>query len=395
MFQERRESQRRLMPEPRIIINGKMQGYLEDISKLGAGLVLNENYAENSTFDFTIDFGHFFCFEQIKIQKAKVNWSHSKHSYDLYKVGVEFLEITDAGKKKLEQYLSFWEKEHPPVENRIEMFNTQLQNYDDLSVEELQALLAKFCFFRLMPLSYNLLDLKKTLELSKKLEKTLEKISSYSSLEIKDLTSTIKAFESSQDLATQELRSKEDTIQAYEQLQSFMREELIQKEQILSATQKALELANQEQRAKDDTIKALELVSSMMREEQIEKDQIIDAQQRLQEIARKELLDKEGLINAFEELEKMHRKEMKDKDDLLSMHSILEDLSRKELLEKDKEIQVRSLLSDLAKEEVLERQRVIDAYDQFAEVVHSQIINKDKLIDEIKESERKINNENV
>ncbi len=380
---EKRAIDRKIMPEPRIIINGKIAGLLENISGKGACLILNENYSKGDVVNFTIDFGKLIYFRTIIIAKAKVMWTQNQHYYDLTKIGMKFVKIDEIETKKINEFLDFWDKDETEMAQIFTDLEKVISNPQIILKEELQKIFTKLTFFRIIPLSNNVEDLIKNINVSKKLIDTLSKISEVGTVELKNLEETIQAFENAQNLFNDELKTKEDVIQAYEKLQNFMRKEMIEKENILNAKEKVIELASDEKKEQDKTISVMEEIEELMRNERIEKDEIIKAHERVLDLYRQELIDKEKLIKAFDELQNLHRQELREKDEILQMHNILEDLSRKELLEKAEEIKIRENLANLARQEILERDLVINAYNEFSNAVKERITNKDALIKKI------------
>jgi hypothetical protein len=390
----KRKTTRKLMPEPRVFINGIISGFLEDISPTGAGMVLNHTPGKNQEFEFTIDFGKWVFFRSITVKQAKVAWTSPYYYENLSKVGVEFDQFDPEEREKLENFLNFWDAEEGKITSHIENLEKITDHAKMLNTAELQRILAQLSFLRVIPLSNEVNDLVKNINVSRKLIKTLDKITEMGSDELRDLETTINAFENAQNFVYTEMQQKEEVIDAYEKLQDFMRNELIEKDRMLQMSQKVLDMANQEKREKDKTIRALESIAEMMRAEQIEKNEIIEAHEKLQEIYRREMMEKESLIEAFEELQKLHNHEIMDREEILEMHKILEKLAQNELLEKDQEIRVRDMLSDLAREEIMERQKVIDAYDQFAGVVKEEILYKDSIIETIQKTRKDFSYEN-
>lgn len=390
MSGNKRQSNRQILPEPRVFINGKIEGFVEDLSIKGAGLVVNRDILPEvgSSISFTMDFGKGIFFRSIMIKQAKIVWSISKHYYDLNKIGVEFIEIDEEENQKLHDFLSFWEQDEEKIIHYVEELKKIVVNPETLSEKELQKILTQFSFLRVIPLSDKIQELIRNINVSKKLISTLEKIGEIGNEELRNLENTIHAFENAQDLTKSELQEKEEVIEAYEKLQDFMRKELLEKEEMLKATQRVLEIANQEKRERDKTIAALQAIEEMMRNEQIEKDKIIQAHEILQQTYRNEILEKEKLIEAFEQLQNLYHQEIQEKDKIVEMHTILESLAQRELLEKDKEIKIREELANLTRNEILEREKIIQAYDQFAEIVKDEIVLKDKMIERIEKARK-------
>ncbi|OHD07037.1 MAG: hypothetical protein A2Y41_07030 [Spirochaetes bacterium GWB1_36_13] len=391
----KRGGDRQILPEPRVIINGKVQGYVEDISKSGAGLILNKDAAKEAgeKISFMMDFGKGIFFRSVFIQEALIKWNTPKHYLDFCKIGVEFIKISDEESHKLNEFLNFWEQDEEKIINHVNNLLKIVENPEILSLKELQKILLQFSYLRIIPLSYKITELIKNINVCKKMIGTFEKISEFGTDELKNLEDTIVAYESAQHLTTQELQQKEEVIDAYEKLQDFMRRELKEKEALLQATQKVLEIADAEKKEKDKTIEALQIIEELMRNEQIDKDKMILAHEALQGRYREEILEKEALITAYEELQSLYQKEILDKNSILDMHTILEKLTQKELIEKDKEIKVRDMISELSRNEIVERQKVIDAYDQFASVMKEEIIHKDLLLKKIEKTNKEISNE--
>lgn len=386
----KRNQSRHVLSEPRIIIDGKIAGFLENISIDGAGLVLNNPYKEGDTFSFTIDFGRVIFSNSIRVAKARVNWISQKHYYDLNKMGIYFEVIEDEELKKLKNFLNFWERDDAEIIQYINELEKVVKNPEILSRVEIENIIAQFSFLRVIPLAKELPDLIKNLNLSKKLLKGLEQIQKMSSAELLEMENTIQAFENTSNMTKAEIIEREEVIDAYEKLQDYMRHELLEKDQMLEATQKVIEIANQEKKEKDKVIAALEKIEEMMRKDQIARDEVIQAHEQLHKMYRNELVEKETLIHAFEELQNLYGKEMKEKDKILRMHNILENLAKQEIIEKDKELEMRELLSELSREEILQREKVIQAYDQFTETMKEEIIQKDKMIERIKKTEKDI-----
>lgn len=378
--QDKRKLPRKIMPEPRIMINGKIAGYLEDISLIGAGLVCNEHYEKGDILRFTIDFGRWIFFRSITFKQVRVVYHAPQHYYDMVKLGVEFVDAEKAEMQKLHDFISFWEQDEQKLKNYISNLDKMIQDPEKMDSDELQKILAQFTFLRIIPLSHKFDELVKNMNISRKLVQTLEKLTDMGAEELIHLEDTIKAFERAQDMFKSEIMAKEEVLEAYEKLQNFMRVELLEKEKVLEATERVLDLAIEEKRDRDETIRTLERVEELMRHEQIEKDQIIQAHEDLQELYRREMLEKENLLNAFHKLEKAHSNELKEKNELLKMHEILEDLARKEIIEKDKEINIREVLTELSRQEILERDEVLKTYHQFSEIIQNEIEAKDLLI---------------
>ena len=103
----KRNQGRHVLSEPRIIIDGKVAGFLENVSIDGAGLVLNNPFKEGDTFSFIIDLGRVIFFFFFRVAQAKVTWLSHKHYYDLNKMGVHFEQIEDEELRKLKNFLNF------------------------------------------------------------------------------------------------------------------------------------------------------------------------------------------------------------------------------------------------------------------------------------------------
>lgn len=311
---EKRAVERVFVSEPKVLRNGRIVGWVEDLSPNGARICYNYKKTAHSKIYFEIRFPRWLKMDTIRIQ-GRVAWV--QEHFGLHLMGIQFTKVDEQDQDRIRHYLSFL-NEDPAFFEEMSRMIKDVSKRQTNAVELLELLKRS----PINAMDENIEQIYEDIKFSNKVISALDKINRFAKQEIEELDRVIQAQERVSDLARCEMLEKERDIQAHQAVESLAWQELMEKDKIIQAQESVSDLASTEIREKDGFITMYEATHELTKEELKEKDKEIKVREKLLDLSRDELLNKESIINAFENLEELVILEQIEKDKVINEQKI-------------------------------------------------------------------------